>query len=227
MAEGRSDDFEMQDLGENYTDYDNMSFDELNQKDDLLNKRESIILSEFNTHSNNNYCNKSQLADIQNRRRYIDKLRMKILNQMDTSFIDSDGGRTVTIINKNNDTQGEAPGIKLFENAGNYSAVEQQNFDLAFKEQDEIESRLKKPSDFNREIAENQIKRTQIINIKIIKLYKKSLDEDKISKEIVDRSFANENGSIFFKDKGKNGILLEPKLIIKGKDRNFSRNKKK
>ena len=41
-------------MDENYTDYDNMSLDELNQKDDLLNKRESIILSEF---SNDNYSN--------------------------------------------------------------------------------------------------------------------------------------------------------------------------
>ena len=144
---------------------------------------------------------------------------------MDTSFIDNDYGKTVTIINKNNDTQVEAPGVKFYENAGNYSDVEQQNFNLPFKEQDEIEATLKNLNESNRKKTDNEIKRIEIINKKIKKIYKKSLGEDKISKEIVDRSFSNDNGSIFFKEKGKDGYI-EPKLIIKGKDRNFSRNKR-
>ena len=220
MAEGRSDDFEIENMREKYHENDDMSLDE---RYDLLSQRMSIINNEI---LNNDFSNHTELVDIKNRMTYIDELRKKIFNKMETSFIDSDDGKTVTIINKNNNTQVEAPRVIFHENAGNYSDVEEQNFDLAFKEQDEIEARLKNLNEFNRKKPENEIKRTQMINKKIIKLYKKSLGEDKISKGIVDRSFANDNGSIFFKEKGKNGILLEPKLIIKGKDRNFSRNKK-
>ena len=56
--------------------------------------------------------------------------------------MDSDDGKTVTINKKGSDTQVKAPRAKL-ENTGNYSDVEQQNFDLAFKEQADIEARLK------------------------------------------------------------------------------------
>ena len=211
MEEGRSDDFEMQDLGENYTDYDNMSFDKLNQKYDLLNQSESIIFSEF---SNYNYSNKSQLADIQNRRRYIVSIRTRILNQTDTSFTDSDDGKTVIINNKGSDTQVKAPRAK-FENPENYGDVEKQNFDLAFKEQADMGARLKNLQEFNRKIAENQIKRIEIINKKIRQTQKKSLGNDITSKEIIDRSFVNDNRSLFLKEKGKKGYM-EPKLIIKG-----------
>ena len=167
MAEGRFDDFEMQDLGENYTDYD-MSLDELDQKDDFFNKRKSIILSEF---SNYNYSNKTELADIQNRRRYMDLIRMRKFNQMETSLTENDDGKTVT---KKSGVQFKTSGVEFVRVNNNYEGVEQENFDLAFKQQEEIEARLKNLSDLNREIAVNQIKRTQIINTKI-KNYIKNL----------------------------------------------------
>ena len=170
MAEGRFDDFEMQDLGENYTDYD-MSLDELDQKDDFFNKRKSIILSEF---SNYNYSNKTELADIQNRRRYMDLIRMRKFNQMETSLTENDDGKTVTITNKKSGVQFKTSGVEFVRVNNNYEGVEQENFDLAFKQQEEIEARLKNLSDLNREIAVNQIKRTQIINTKI-KNYIKNL----------------------------------------------------
>ena len=98
MAEGRSYDyFSPKELGEKYPEYDNMSLDELNQKYDLLKKRESIILSEF---SNDNYCNKTELAHIKNRGIYIDSIRMRKFNQMETSSTENDDGKTVTITNK-------------------------------------------------------------------------------------------------------------------------------
>ena len=46
---------------------------------------------------NVNSYNHNEYTDITNRRRYIDKLRMKIFNQMETSLIDSDDGKTMTI----------------------------------------------------------------------------------------------------------------------------------
>ena len=130
MAEGRSDDFEIQDLGEKYPEND-MSLDKLNERYDLLSQRMSIINNEI---LNDDFSNHAELVDIKIRMTYIDELRKKILNRMEISFIDSDDGNTVNIINKNNDTQVEAPGVKFNENVGNYSDLEQQNFDLAFKD---------------------------------------------------------------------------------------------
>ena len=124
---------------------------------------------------------------------------------MDTSFIDSDDGKTVTINKKGSDTQVQAPRAK-FENPENYGDVEKQNFNLAFKEQANIEARLKNLQEFNRKIAENRIKRI------------------KNPKVIFNRTFVNYNGSLFFKEKGEKEYL-EPKLIIKG-DRYYSKGKK-
>ena len=45
--------------------------------------------------------------------------------------------------------------------------VSDDNFSLAFEQQAEIERRLKSLNDYNKEIAENQIKRTILVNKKI------------------------------------------------------------
>ena len=68
------------------------------------------------------------------------------------------------------------------------------------------------------------MKRIEIINKKIRQTQKKSLGNDITSQEIVDRSFVNDNGSLFFKEKGKKGYL-EPKLIIKS-DGYYSKSKR-
>ena len=212
MAEGEFDDYEIQDLGKKYHEYDDMNYEQLDYEyshlQDLLIDDKKLKKYE----ENREYTKRSE---------YLLKLISK--KGQETSFIDSDDGKTVTINKKGSDTKVKAPGAR-FENPENYGDVEKQNFDLAFKEQADMGARLKNLQEFNRKIAENQIKRIEIINKKIRQTQKKSLGNDITSKEIIDRSFVNDNRSLFLKEKGKKGYM-EPKLIIKG-DGYYSKSKR-
>ena len=76
-----------------------------------------------------------------------------------------------------------------------YGDVSENTFDLEFKGEAEIERKLKSLGETNAEIAKNQLERTRRINSKIRGLYGKLLGNDKVSKEIVDRSYVVEVGA--------------------------------
>ena len=61
MAERGFDDFEIQDSGSKYPEYDDMSLPELNNQEDSLNKRSLIINSEI---LNDKLHNHDELIDI-------------------------------------------------------------------------------------------------------------------------------------------------------------------
>lgn len=88
MAEGGFDYIEMQKMGEKYPEYNNMRVDDLNGQYNLLDEHESIINSEI---LKENFSNHVELTDINNRKRYIDNLRV---NQMDKSFKDNNDDKT-------------------------------------------------------------------------------------------------------------------------------------
>ena len=73
-------------------------------------------------------------------------------------------------------------------------------------------------------MARNQIERVKRINSKIGKLYQKSLGSDELSKEIVNRSYVDNAGTIWFKPKGDKGQYLVPRRIILS-DGNYSKDK--
>ena len=211
MDEGGFDDFEMKDLGKKYPQYDEMNYDQL--ANEYNNLQDLLINDKFVKK------NQKKSREYEKKFHYLSNLLYEM--EQETSLTENDDGKTVTITNKKSGVQLKTPGVESVRVNNNYDDVEQDNFHLGFKQQEEIEARLKDLNKFNREIAENQIKRTKTINRKIKKLYKKTLGEDIISKEIVDRSYVNDKGAILFKQKGKDGILLEPKLIIKV-DRKYS-----
>ena len=81
MAEGGFDDFEMEDMSREYSEYNDMSFDELTKQRDLLNQRSFIIDREI---SNDNVSNYAEYNDITNRKKYINDLIIKKTKQMET-----------------------------------------------------------------------------------------------------------------------------------------------
>ena len=153
----------MEDLGSKYPEYDDMSLSELNEQEYLRNDRSLIINSEI---LNDKLYNHDELININKRKVYIDNLRLKIFNEYETIFTGSDDGKTGMITRKGSDVKTKVPAIE-FVGEENFGDVRDNNFELVFQEQDEIENRLKYLSIFNKEIAENQTKRIKILNKKI------------------------------------------------------------
>ena len=101
MAEGGFDDYEMQDLGEKYPEYDKMNDEQLGiEYDDLSQERLNLLRSEDN--------DKDRLNHVKIRISYIDKLKSQ--RQSETCFTDNDSG-TVTIKNPNKTQVINLPGV--------------------------------------------------------------------------------------------------------------------
>ena len=188
MAEGRVFDFEMQDLGQKYPEYDDINLDKLNDQNDSLNQRMSIIQNEV---LNENSYNHDEYDDTTNRMRYIDKVRMRILNEIDTSFIDSDDGRTVTINKKCVKTVVPSDEFdnKEEDNDDFYNILDETIDDNEYILDDDILERLKNVKAKNQRDNDDQLERVLSVS-KIIQ------DKEKINlnpnnpnaREILDKS---------------------------------------
>ena len=143
MAEG-FDNYEMEDLGKKYHEYDNMTNDELDAQYNLLNQRHLDTLLDPTTQL-------SDHDDIEKRKKYIGSLLSK--RQEETSFTDDDG-KTATIRTKKTTTT--APSVEFDDH---YENVSDEYYKLAFNKSDDIERRLNSLKELYKETAKNQVKR--------------------------------------------------------------------
>lgn len=201
MAEG-FDDLELDDFNQRYPEYDNMNDEQLDFEHDLLSKEWKDNTEELTSEKN---------IDLANRLAYINHIRDK--NRVETSFTSNVDGKTVSITNKNSTV--EAPAVEYVKLKEDFDDVNPDNFDLSFMQEREIEVRLSKLKDFNKELVENEIKRTKLINEKIKRLTGKTLGNNEVSRRIVNRTYVTDSGSILFKPIGKNGEYIRSKLILK------------
>lgn len=121
-------------------------------------------------------------------------------------FVDNDDGKTVKI--KGSDTK--LPSPEFVEVEVDYGNASNEGFNLALVSDEELEQRLAKLKDFNKDILENETKRTKLIDEKIKKLsgYKKKLGKNEASREIVNGTFVTDYRSISFKVFGIKGEYL-------------------
>ena len=140
MAEG-FDDFEMEDLGRNYSDYVNMNDQQLgNEYEGLVRTRYSLL--------NDPNGKEERVKDIRHWTTYIDRIKENRQNSLavETTFTDNNDGNTITIKRQGDpstsvlapelDIEAEPP--HLFESAANEKifAVEdflRINYDEGFK----------------------------------------------------------------------------------------------
>ena len=140
MAEGGFHDFEMQDLGQKSPLYDEMNYDQL--ANEYINLQDILINDKFVKK------NFKKSREYEKRFHYLSNLLHEM--KQETSLTENDDGKTLTITNKKGGVQFETPGVEFVRVDNNYEGVEQENFNLAFKEQDVIEARLKNLNEFNR-----------------------------------------------------------------------------
>ena len=149
MAEG-FDDLELDDFNQRYPEYDNINDEQLDFEHDLLSKEWKDNTEELTSEKN---------IDLANRLAYINYTRDK--NRVETSFTSNVDGKTVWITNKNSTV--ESPAVEYVKLKEDFDDVNPDNFDLSFMQEREIEVRLSKLKDFNKELVENEIKRTKLI----------------------------------------------------------------
>ncbi len=164
----------------------------------------------------------SENDNLRDRMKHISLLKEKAISE--TSFIDDNDSKTI-IIRRKGRKDYMAPNVNIVDGEdneddkdgteGTFLDVSEEGFRQAFLKTKEIEVRLKSLSMFNREIRENEIKKVRLIRQKVMKNYKRELNNDPKSLEIVNRTSINKGGSILFKPKDENGSLLNAKLILK------------